>query len=319
MKMTKRSLLALILLLVLCFSLIACSGPSYNYGGDMTPDEGAPGAGNGYGGGLGSDTSDTEGTLDGAVTDRKIIKTVDEYIETQEYDAFVEKLKAAVEKTGGYFVSSNYRGNGVEDGSSRNAYFEIRIPAEKLSAFTSDIGALGTVVSYRETASDVTLSYVDIESRIIVLEAEEVALLAILANASTTSDILAVRSSLSDTQGQLASLRAQKKSYDTLVAYSTVYLNVDEVVHERNDDGSFFAEVGNEFMASLSGVGRFFRSLAVFILGSSPVLVLLALIGVCGFFIVRALFRRESKKLQEMPLPASKTDATPKDDASSEK
>jgi hypothetical protein len=238
------------------------------------------------------------------VSDRKIITTVNERVETEAYDALIEGLKTAVSEAGGYFVSSSYSGSGVETEKTRKATFEIRIPAEGLSAFTGRLGTLGTVLSYKETANDVTLAYVDLESRIAVLEAEEAALLAILAGATNTTEIVEIRKSLTNTQSDLASLRAQKKTYDTLVAYSTVRLSVSEVAHARSADGTFFSEVGDDFMESLSAIGGFFRGLFVFLLGSSPILILLGAVGVGAFFIARAVLRARSEKRKTQTKPS---------------
>lgn len=282
--MKKRILLTLLLCVAILFSFVACNSESSmgENGAAMDGGYGAPES-NGKDEGL-------------AASNRKIITTVNERVETEAYDALIEGLKTAVAEAGGYFVSSNYSGNGVEDDDARRASFEIRIPAEKLSAFTGKVGTLGTVLSYKETANDVTLAYVDIESRIAVLEAEETALLAILKGATKTSDILDIRDSLTDTQSELASLRAQKRTYDTLIAYSTVHLTVNEVARARSEDDSFFSEIADDFMTSLDIVGSFFRGLAVFLLGSSPILLLIAAIGVGIFFLRRFFARRKAEK-----------------------
>lgn len=295
--MKKRLFLTLLLCLAILLSFVGCDD-SRSY--DLPAENGMTAVGD-YG------TADAPGKSEGgASSDRKIITTVNERVETETYDAFIEGLKKAVSEAGGYFVSSAYSGKGKEDGKDRYASFEIRIPAEKLSEFSGKVGALGTVLSYKETANDVTLSYVDLESRISVLEAEETALLSILANASTTSEVLEIRKTLSDTQADLASLRAQKKTYDTLVAYSTVHLTVNEVAYARSEDGSFFSEVGDAFMTSLSAIGGFFRGAAIFVLGSSPVLLLIAAVGVAIFLLVRAFLRRDSGKSKASSPPRAK-------------
>ena len=282
--MKKRIFLLLLLILSLSLSLISC-GTEYEY------ENGAPDGGYGSEGSTSTDTviSDT----------RKIITTVNESVETEHYDEFIEGLKTAVTEAGGYFVSSRYYGNGTDDYGTRTASFEIRIPAERLSDFTGKVGTLGTVTHHDETANDVTMSYLDVESRISVLEAEETALKAMLAGAKTTSEMLAIRESLSAVQGDLASLRAQKNNYDTLVAYSTVHLSVDEVAVERPADEGFFDEVGAAFMSSLSAIGSIFRGLGIIFLGGSPFWILLAAIGAAIFLIVRLATRRQRRAAQK--------------------
>lgn len=291
-KTTSKYLLTFLLLLSIVFSLVACSGEG---GNAMDAKPGAPGAefGNGYlTDGVGDKVTDAT-----PATDRKIITTVRESVETEQYDALIPALKNEVAALGGYIVSSSYRGEGAANKGARSATFELRIPAEKLSAFTDKVGTLATVLHHNETANDVTMAYIDIESRITVLEAEETALLDIMKGAATTAELLQIREALTDVQGELASLRAQKKNYDTLVAYSTVHLSVEEVRTERAvSDGSFFSEVGASFVESLGAVGAFFRGVGVFLLGNSPVLLLLAAVAVGVFFAARAVARKKSKK-----------------------
>ena len=281
--MKKRISLVLLLCAALLLSFAACGARS-----DFDPDaNGSTEMGGDYGSGKGELSNDAL-----LPEDRKIITTVNTRVETEEYDALIEGLKAAVNAEEGYFVFSSYSGNGAEEKTARYASFEIRIPAERLASFTGKVGELGTVLSYNERANDITLAYVDIESRITVLEAEEASLLAMLAKAQTVQESLEVKKYLSDVQSELASLRAQKKTFDTLVAYSTVHLSVQEVAHARAADDSFFSEVGDEFVGSLAAIGSFFRGVGVFLLGSSPVLLLIAAVGVGVFFLVRFVWRR---------------------------
>lgn len=284
--MKKRIFSLLVLVLALVLLLGSCGMENGGYTSDSAP---APDYGNG-----GATSTDT------VISDtRKIIKTVNESVETEHYDDLITGLKAAVDETGGYFANSRYTGGGTEDIGTRTAHFEIRIPAERLADFTGKLGTLGTVTEYYETANDVTMSYLDIESRISVLEAEETALTAMLADAKTTSEMLAIRESLSRVQSDLASLRAQKMSYDTLVAYSTVHLSVEEVAAEHPADESFFGEVGTIFGASLSAVGAFFRGIGIIILGGAPLWILFLGIALGTFFLIRFFIRRTSGKTEK--------------------
>lgn len=287
-KRIKLSLLLVALLLLLSVTFTACQS-----GGMQAPNDAVGDA---------VEKDDVGGLLttgDVLSADRKIIKTVYETVETKEYDVFIEKLKTAVADANGYFSSSRYSGDGYEERGNRNAYFEIRIPADGLSAFTKAVGEMGSVSYYTESADDVTAAYVDVESRISVLSAEEAALLEILSKSGSVTEMLEIRKQLSDVQAELASLEAQKKSYDSLVAYSTVNLTLNEVDREVKSNDTFFGEVGEQFSDSLYGIGRFFRGFAVFFLGNSPILILLCGVGVGVFFLVRAMSRRSKKKTAE--------------------
>ena len=95
-------------------------------------------------------------------TGKKLIKTVNMQVETQEFDILVSNLRTEVEALGGYvekFTSSNYN-----EGVSRDAYMEARVPAELLDGFLQRVAGQSNVVFQDETVEDVTLQYVDLDT-----------------------------------------------------------------------------------------------------------------------------------------------------------
>ncbi len=237
---------------------------------------------------------------DSVVSDRKIIKNVRESIQTDRYDDFMKELKENIAELGGYISSQTHSGESYYNTDRlRSSSLEIRIPADRLADFTSKIENLAVVVSYNEYMNDVTGSYVDVESRIAVLAAEEAALLEMLEKAVSVADTLEIRSRLNAVQSDLASYRAQKAAYDSLVAYSTVSMNVSEVRRAESVNPGFFEEVGGNFTDSLYSIGRGFRSFGVWLLGD--VLYILLFIAVAGGISVLGLlaYRRLRPKLAE--------------------
>ena len=284
--MKKRMILVFILALTLVFT-VSCGSPSYDGGAE------APG----YSGK--EDYSDIEdsildnSTSVGKETDRKIIKTVNETVETDDYDGFISSLREAVSIAGGYISNSSFNGGGIYNKqTNRYASFEIRVPAESLDEFNSQVDRFGAVTYYQESVSDVTLTYVDITSRISVLEAEEAALLNILSSAATTSDIITIRKSLTDVQSELASLRGQKNILDDKVAYSTIHLTLREVARVKEAEPTFIEEIGDNFAESLEDIGGGFRDFAVWLIGDSLYILLTGAALVGAFFFGRYVFRR---------------------------
>ena len=295
MKQKAPRLLFTLLLLLLALSLAACSAStrpgSYANGGA---------AADGYYDGTGDNVSDKEHSSLSSITyappaSQLIIKTVNETVETLEYDSFLDALTEAVRAVGGYLSSSSYRDGSYNTSVLRTASLVIRIPAAELDGFCSRVDGIGHVTSFYETVDDITLAYVSIESRIGVLESEESALLGMLSRAETVADMLAIRKQLENVQGELAELRAQQRVYDDQIAYSTVNMTVREVkrVSEDTERMGFGEELWHTFMSSLYGIGDFFRALAVFIGGYSPVILLLAAVVAVIVLLLRHLVRRE--------------------------
>lgn len=293
MKNIIRKTAVMLLALVMIFSLAAitsCSKADKNMGS-------APGMmENGYGGMSPDYDGKDNAVLSGE--NRKIIKNVSESVQTDKFDDFLDSLYAAISEAGGYVSSSNYSGDSYYDDSSlRNANITIRIPSENLSEFTEKVESLAVVTSYNEYIDDVTNKYIDVTSRIAVLEAEETALLNILESATTTSDMLDIRTRLLDVQSDLASLRAQRDSIDDKVEYSTVTLRVREVRRAVAQNVGFFDEVGGNFLDSVYDIGEGLRAFAVWLLGDILYILLVGGVITGVFFLVRFLVRKYGKKL----------------------
>lgn len=268
-------------LLTVCFlTLTACNSGAGQYMGDST-------GGNGYYGGEEKPGETAE------APENKIIKTIWQTLRTDDFDALDEKVKAEVTALGGYISSSSYRQDSRSD--LRYATLVVRIPAGKTDAFLDAINEGHQLVSYRDEVEDVTLAYVDITSRIAVLEAEETALLAMMENTTTVEDSLAVGERLSYVQNSLASLRAQKNVYDNLVAYSTIHLTLDEAT-VATANMSFFGEMGLLFIDSVEGIWFAIRGFFLWLLGRSPYIVFIAGLFAGIFFLVRWLMRRHTAK-----------------------
>ena len=297
MKNNFRKISAIFAVLAVILSLILMTSCSKSAGGDALG-----GAENGYGGYAPENNGKDNTVIEGE--NRKIIKNVNESVQTDKFDDFLDSLYDAISEADGFISSSNYSGNSYYDSSTlRTANITIRIPAGNLSSFTEKVENMAVVTSYNEYIDDVTNRYIDITSRIAVLEAEESALLEILKSATTTSEMLDIRTRLVSVQSDLASFRAQKDSIDDKVEYSTVSLHVREVRRAVAQNVGFFDEVGGNFLDSVYDIGEGLRAFAVWFLGDILYILLFGGIITGIFFLARFLFRKYKNKL---PIPKRK-------------
>ena len=164
------------------------------------------------------------------VANRKIIKNSNLNFQTKEFDKFLESFKQTVAQFGGYIESSDVYGGGSMDYRySRNANMKVRIPADSYEKFMDTVVTLGNLTHSNEYIDDVTLAYVDIESRINAYETEYNALMELLAKAESVDAIIQLRNRISDIQYQLESYKSQIRKYDDLISYCTVNMYVEEV------------------------------------------------------------------------------------------
>ena len=160
-----------------------------------------------------------------APAERKIIWTVDIEAETLEFDSFLSNLEQAVQTFNGYLEGSSVSGSSIQYTSNRTNLDQV--------------GKIGTVTYTNKSSEDVTLDYIDVESRIEALEVEQERLLTLLESAQDLESVIQLESRLSEVRYQLESYHSAKNRYDSLIDYSTVHLSVREVqqvttVHDRS-------------------------------------------------------------------------------------
>lgn len=291
--MKKRIALILAILLLLV-SLVACGSKSYDKEADDF-----------------SSSAESTGKPSDAVNDandlaeRKIIHRVSMTMETREFDTLIGRLEAAISANGAYAENADQTASSTR----RRATYVIRVPAAKLDSFLDAISGIGTVTGSSRSSEDVTLTYVDIESRIKSLRAEEAALLTMMENAGSLSDLLQIRSRLTEVLYQLDSYESQLRKYDDLIDYSTVTIYVHEVERVTEVNESVWSRIGTKFMDNLYGIRDFFLSLFIWFVGSLPVLVLLG----AAVAVVVVLVIRQNRKVRRR-LEADKVKAENRSD-----
>lgn len=231
-----------------------------------------------------------------ALENRKLIKDVSLEIQTKTYDGFMDNLESALAEQGGYVQQSDMRG-GTGEKSRRSATIVVRVPADKLAAFLDGVSSQGVITSQSETVKDVTMEYVDTESRLEALRSEQTALLALLEKAGSLQDILTVQDRLTEVRGEIESYEARLRTMETLVANSTVTLRVYEVEKEPEpEEKGLWQEISHGFMNSLSSMGQGLRTIFVWFMSALPYLLLLAVVACAVLLIVRLAVRRTSGK-----------------------
>lgn len=254
-------------------------------------------------------------------SNRKLITTVNLSAETDDLDSTVNEVERKVKELGGYIESSNvYNGSGSYR-SSRSASLTARIPATRLDEFVESIEGSNNIVSKSVNVDDVTLSYVDIESRKNSLKTEEKRLLEILEKAETVEDIITIEDKLANVRYELESIESQLRSYDNRVDYSTVYLDIDEVaIFTPVEKEGAFARMGKGFMQSLKDVAEGLVEFCVWFVTHIPQIIVLIIVVLIFILIGRALIiggnKRRAKKAAKMqakygaaPQPQNMTNA----------
>lgn len=294
--MNVRRLFALAMVLLLLLSLTACGGSSASDAGSIeyAAEMESPGAVNDM-------LTSESGSTDVAVENRKLIKTVSIEAETEELDTILAGIDSKIAELDGYVESREiYNGSSYAQRRYRRADLTIRIPAENVDGFVAHVDGVSNVVSSNEEIDDVTLQYVDIESRVKALETEQERLLELLSQAETMADLLEIEARLTEVRYELESVTSQLRTMDNLVSYATVHLYISEVQeYTPVEEETVWQRISGGFMDSLEGIADGAVEVVVWVLANSPYLVLWGAIIAGAVVVVRKL--RKPKKVKKNP------------------
>ncbi|MGA1453124.1 MAG: DUF4349 domain-containing protein [Pontimonas sp.] len=197
-----------------------------------------------------------------------------------------DQITDVVEAAGGRIASrSDYT---PVDYGQPSSYLEARIPYDVLDATVETIQELGDVQEVSLNSVDVSLQKVDLDARIGVLEAAIERLNELLAEAASTSDLIAVESALSERQAELDSLQSQRDYLSDQTLFATLSISVITPANATPAEPDGF----------LDGIVRGWESILAFFAGTIvwagilvPWLGLVAVVAV-AIVVVRRLRRR---------------------------
>ena len=206
------------------------------------------------------------------IPDRKLIRRVSMDIQTRNMEEFLCAIDEKVNQLEGYIESSNVK-MGADSDANRHASLTIRIPVEKTEDFANHISSVSNVTATSESAEDITLNYVAIESRQKALQAEEARLLALIDKAANLSELLQLEKRLTEIRSELETVTSQLKLYDNLVDYSTIQLEISEVKeYTPTEKPGFWQRIGEGFANSLRNTGKILLELLIFLVCALPYL-----------------------------------------------
>ena len=231
---------------------------------------------------------------------RKLIKTVDLYAETENYDSLLVDLEAQIAELGGY-IEYQYQYNGSSYSGyneTRNANLSVRIPAKRLDEFVRRVGEQSNITNKEERVEDVTLQYVDLESRKKALVIEQDRLLDLLEQAETVEDIIAIEQRLSEVRYELENMESQLRTLNNQIDYSTVNINIQEVRRLTPvEEKTAWDKMKNGFVESIYRIGDDIEDGFIgFVINIPYLLIWIVIIGIAFFVIRRILKKRKQKK-----------------------
>ncbi|MGD6832842.1 DUF4349 domain-containing protein [Sutcliffiella halmapala] len=260
-----------------------------------------------YEGGIGADTDDSAGVEEdgemapgGVNNERKVMYNASVSLEVDDIGESIDEVEKNVQELKGYVVEVNFTSNNEQDYGS----ITLRIPTDSLTAFLDGLEEYsGKVIEKRVVGQDVTEEYVDLTSRLKAKRVVEERLLDLLSKAEKTEDLLKISSDLSVVQEEIEQVMGRMKYLDNKTEFAEVEMNFMDVSIpipdvKGNEDLKTGEKIKKTFAASLNSITAFFSGLAVFLIGYSPILLLLATASILVYWGVRRYLKKRDSKAE---------------------
>jgi hypothetical protein len=171
---------------------------------------------------------------------KKLKKTYDMNVETTEYDNFTKYFTEQIDNLGGYIESQYTDSRTKQDSSKLHSYtvryadYTVRVPATKIDDLLTFVDNGSYITSNREYVEDVTSDYMDLETHIASLKAEETRLNELLEMAQTVTELIQVQDRLSEINYEIQSYETSLDTMKTDVDYCKLTLTVYEVIYYQD-------------------------------------------------------------------------------------
>jgi hypothetical protein len=144
------------------------------------------------------------------------------------FDSKLAAVRALVESEQGYIAGTDAQTNPAANDQIRTGVISFMVPAANFDTTIDQLSRVGKVQSEHITGTDVSAQYVDLQARLANEEAQRDAMLALLKQAKTITDIIAVQTQLGQITQQIEQLKGQIAYFDHNTAFSTVTVTLTE-------------------------------------------------------------------------------------------
>ncbi len=222
----------------------------------------------------------------------KARKVVVSHSLTVELDDIGPAFDAAVKlarENGGYTTStSRYR---QPDGSFHGR-ISMRVPSEKAETVMAGLRKLGKVVAESSTGEDITEQYVDLEARLANARASEKRLVGMMERRTEKlSEVLAVERELTRVRGDIESMEARKRNWDTLTQTVSITVELREPPSAMPSANALWYPIKTALGEAAEGFSQSLHYAIVFLGALIP---WLAVLGLPVYITVR-IFRKRKK------------------------
>jgi len=227
-----------------------------------------------------------------AVTaEQAIIRNGNMALEVKDVSTTVADVTSLITSSSGRIESSSL--NAEFENSGASAYIVARVPEAKLDEVIAAVSELGKRTSLNLSTTDVTIQVIDLTARIDALVISRDRLSDLMAQATTTADLLAAEQALAQRQSELDSYQAQLDYLNSQVKEST--LNI-QILSNSTSITSGLSGIGETLIQALRNFLQGFESVILFIGSAIPWIVVLSIFYITSKSISKLVQKRKLKK-----------------------
>lgn len=223
-------------------------------------------------------------------------------VDVLDFESATEKFKEKMNQYQGFIETEQF-----SDGSSSGRWYNedeekwhtytatVRVPSRVYDDFCDAVADLGDLRSKNASVENVSQEYHDLSTTLEIYEKKEDRYLEMLANAKDEVNAVAIEDKLTEIQVEIAKLKTRMNEIKTDVAYSYVYVSINEVREYQAapvKKDTFGQRLLNTLRNAGTGFLVFLEELLFFIIYALPYLVLFGL----GIFILVKIVKALKKK-----------------------
>ena len=227
------------------------------------------------------------------IQERLIIRNADLSIVVEDTEQSMDSIETLVKDSEGWVVNSSvWEYNGVKRGN-----LNVRIPVMALDGFIDAVEALANeVTSKNVSGQDVTEEYIDLQARLINLEATRDRVRNFLDESRNVEEALQVNTELSHLEGEIEQLTGRKKYLEESAQFSAVSIEVTpDELHQPIQVGRWEPQgtARNAIKALISAL-QWLVDLVIFL--ALLILPLALVIGAPIYLLIKVMRRRRAKR-----------------------
>lgn len=233
-------------------------------------------------------------------------------VDTLDFQASLDSLKNSLDMYGGFIEKENFSDGGgggrwynADDEKWQTYSATFRVPSKNYEEFCKAAADTGDMRSKTANVENVSTEYNDLSTTLAIYEAKEQRYISMLADISDDEYAIAIEKELTDIQVKIAGLKTRMNAIETDVAYSYVYITLNEV-REYTQPAPSTETFGDRLLETLKETGSgfldFLEGLLFLIIHLAPYLVL---IGIITVIVVKLVRLRKAKKAARVAVSAA--------------